>query len=349
MAPVLFSSMRRICPIVLVCIALLARTGWAEELVPVRILTEPPGAEVYLDGVPRGETPATLHVPAGRHSLFLFLRGMLPIERVVTWAPGERPILRETLRRQSGGIVVLSDPPGAEVFLDGRRLGAAPFAFEKLPSGVHELKITKPGFDPLITRVHLDSDEPNVVAVRLHGPPVFLWVEGPPGSQVYLDGSYAGEVTAEALGIKIRPGRHELRIERHGFASVQTLQIEPGQDAFAFAGEMKRIPGVVVTQPPRLNPRWFGVAFGATAVVAGGAVAISSAMQAAAARQDYEQAWRVADIAAARKRVENANRRVIWASGSAVVGGLAGMWFWPSEAPTVTILPPTVLLAWRLP
>lgn len=321
----------------------------AGELIPVRIATEPAGAAIYINGVRRGETPTVLHLPTGKHEVFLYQPGMIPIKRSVDWDASDRPIMNLALRPQRGGLVVISDPPGADAFLDGRALGKTPLAFEGLPPGNHRLVLRREGFDPHETRITLDADTPQVVDVRLTGPPVYLWVEARGGTHIYLDGSYAGQVTDEALGLRVRPGRHEVRMVHSGFASLQHIELEPGRDGFVAAGRMHRIPGYVPPETSRLNPRWFGVAAGIGVATAGTVVTGVSLVQAHSARSEYEQAWRLAEIRDSRDRVEAANRRIMFGAVATVVGGAGAWWAWPSpDAPSVAWRGDAIILSWRL-
>ncbi len=337
--------------LILGCVLAILNAGRAaaDELVPVRITTDPPGARVFIDGVPRSETPSVLHVPVGRHEVFVLKDGLWPVKTTVQWASGDRPILKISLRKQHGGLVVVSDPPGSDVLLDGRRLGNTPLAYEGLPGGTHRLTLRKEGFHPYETSLTLDENDAHVVDVRLDGPPVYLWVEARKNARVYIDGSYAGEITGETLGLKVRPGRHEVRIEHNGFASVQQIELKPGRDAMIAEGPMRRIPGYVAPTTARLDPRWFGVVAGSATALAGVTLAGVSAYQAHTARTDYDASWQRAGLADARERIEAANTRVWIGTAGAAVGALATWLFWPTEesAPAVAVTPDSVTLSFR--
>ncbi len=244
----------------------------AQELINLRVNSEPEGAEVFIDGISRGETPASLQLPSGEHDLFLYKKGYVPERRRVTWNAGDRPSIKETLRPQRGGLVVISDPPGAKVFLNRRSLGLAPFAYENIKPGPYELELSLDGFDTYKTDISIDEQDPNVVRVRLTGPPVRVYVEAGAGSRVYLDGSFAGEVTGESLSFPARPGRHELRIELNGFASVEQIQLQPGQDAILAPGAFRRMPDIQTRETAKLSPRWYLVGAAIVTTVAGVAV-----------------------------------------------------------------------------
>lgn len=326
-----------------------AGTARAEDLVAVRVETDPAGAVIYVDGMPRGETPASLALPTGEHELFLHKPGFLPAKRKVTWAAGERPSLRETLRAQRGGLVVIVDPPGSKVYFDERYLGTTPLAFENLPPGEHDISVRRDGFEPYEATLRVSEEEPKVITARLQGPPVGLFVEADPGSRIYLDGSFAGEITSGTLSMNVRAGVHELRIEKNNFASVQRLSLEPGQDAFVGPGKMTRIPGLLgQRQSVKLNPRWYLVAAGGAVALGGTGLGVYSALTAVSARDDYERAFRRGEIADARERIETYNLLTLVGAGVAVLGAGGAAWAWPRGGEAdVAVGPRGVVVSWR--
>lgn len=326
----------------------------ADELVSVRIATDPPGARIFIDGLERGETPASLSLPAGAHDVFLYKKGLMPVRKRAEWAPGDRPIYNEPLREQRGGLVVIADPPGTEVLFDGRLLGASPLAFENLPAGSHVIELRKPGFTTERETIEIGESAVHELAMRLDGPPVGLFIEAEPGSSVYLDGSYAGEVTGETLSLRARAGSHELRIEHNGFASVQQILLEPGRDAILGPGPMTRIPQAATGErkTARLNPRWYWVGTSGVVALSGAVLAVRSSIEAGKARDDYEAAHRRADIEDARDRVGLQNILVGVGLGVSALGaaGVAVAWPWGDDASvSLEAGPDAARVAWRFP
>jgi hypothetical protein len=336
--------------VILCAVAWFAYPAFAQgqDSVSPRIASEPEGAEIFVDGISRGETPASLQLPSGEHDLFIYKKEYAPVRRKVTWNPGERPFIKEMLRKQHGGLVVISDPPGAQVFLNRRPLGLAPLSYENIPQGPYQLEMTLDGFVSYTAEVSIDDIDPNEIRVRLEGPPVKVFVEAEPGALVYLDGSFAGEVTGESLSFPARPGQHELRIEVHGFASVEKIKLQPGQDASVAPGTLRRIPGMQQRETARLSPRWYLVGASAVVTAIGVTVGTLGAVEAHRQRDDYDHAWRRGDIETARTGVEKGNRQFWIGSALAVAGGAGAFFAWPpSNGVTVTADPHSLSLAWR--
>src|SRR5574340_1815223 len=51
------------------------------------------------------------------------------------------------LAAADGSLRVKADVTGAEVYLDGRNVGAAPLMIHSLPGGTHKLVLVKPGYE----------------------------------------------------------------------------------------------------------------------------------------------------------------------------------------------------------
>ena len=69
-----------------------------------------------------------------------------------------------------GTLVVDSRPPGAAVFIDGRRAGVTPLTMTIAP-GPHTVRMEHAGYRPGTTRVVVKAGERGRVAARLEGGP----------------------------------------------------------------------------------------------------------------------------------------------------------------------------------
>ncbi len=122
--------------------------------------TDPPGAEVSIDGAARGATPASVGgLTPGRAQLELRLSGWHPHAMVVFLEPGENRYSQTLTREEvtTASLQVFSEPSGAEVWLNDRRTDrVTPARFEDLPSGSYRVKVAKGGFQAYETKVTLE-------------------------------------------------------------------------------------------------------------------------------------------------------------------------------------------------
>ncbi len=115
------------------------------------VTSEPPGAEVTLDGAPVGRTPAVVEdVWLSRpHELVVEAQGAKQYTMALEPEPGK--IVRRvhaTLQSSLGRLTIESVPPGAEVRLDGRIVGTTPITVPQVKvDAPHRLDLTLPGYE----------------------------------------------------------------------------------------------------------------------------------------------------------------------------------------------------------
>ncbi|MDP1831908.1 MAG: serine/threonine-protein kinase [Geothrix sp.] len=116
---------------------------------PSRVLSiesRPAGAEVFLDGTPLGRTPLRQVVVKGKaETLRLEKPDFLPLEVRIQ---AEDRDLSLRLQPAPFEVAVASEPPGAEVFLDGEPKGRTPLSVPVPGEGTHQLRLTLEGHQP---------------------------------------------------------------------------------------------------------------------------------------------------------------------------------------------------------
>jgi hypothetical protein len=117
----------------------------------VTLKTLPPGADAVVDGKNFGPTPVSIDaLPAGAHVVVFRLpyHEELSVELSVGEGESAAPLYR--LERQLGGLLLVTDPPGATVYVDGRAYGKAEptFDWRNLPAGTHHVRVELAGYRP---------------------------------------------------------------------------------------------------------------------------------------------------------------------------------------------------------
>jgi outer membrane cobalamin receptor len=197
-----------------------ARIG--DRVALLRVVSDPPGATIYVDRRelgPRGTTPRVLALPAGPHRVFVEKEGWtatgsdavtLTVGGEVTSSARLDPVLAEV--RVEGG------PAGAEVRLDdpeGEILGHLP-ATLAVPPGPHLLVVTAPGHRPGRYPVQLDARTPARVVAELARMTGSLVVDAPErGALIEMDGRAVGFAPTVLDGVP--EGDHAVRVTLAGF------------------------------------------------------------------------------------------------------------------------------------
>jgi len=201
------------------------------------VQTEPAGATVTLRRgdrvVATGPSPFAQTLDEGEYALSVEHPDYRTIgERVRVHAGKVYVVIVEMSQGHFlGYLQVVSDPPGANVFIDGREQGAAgqtPFR-SVVDTGTHHLTLERAGFAPEERDVEVDVGAElrlNVPLARVDYGRLRV-VASQPHARVLVDGEEVGEVPYEG---QVSPGSHEVEVEADGMKTFSAdVTIERGQ------------------------------------------------------------------------------------------------------------------------
>ncbi len=196
------------------------------------MVSEPEGAEVSSGGIAMGNTPLLITtLPQGIHRLSLALPGYQTKEISVN-LKGRTP-LRESVRllADSGTVTVDSDPPGAEVLINGIARGTTPCRIERIPGGSVKLEIRQAGFIPHSRDIALAAGEEQRVNVALQPLPGSLTIVSIPAqARVYVNNEFKGESPCTLDNTE--PGEYRVRVEMPGHTPVaRNVTVLKGQSS----------------------------------------------------------------------------------------------------------------------
>jgi formylglycine-generating enzyme required for sulfatase activity len=227
-----------------------AKVAPAQTLLPgeLRVFSVPTGAEVRVDGVVAGTTPATIKSQPSEQALRLevFLRGYRRVEQAVTLQPKEvRSVNVGTLTAENGSLelrltnaeVRMAD---LAIRIDGRTvnagpaLAAAPFRLDGLEVGSRTVEIVHPDYEPWRQAVTVRDQEMTAVNVELKPKPGTVACETTPaGARVVINGGDQHDTTfidsrtqAESLTPlrgALPPGEYTLRFELKGYKAATRM------------------------------------------------------------------------------------------------------------------------------
>ena len=146
-----------------------------QELGQAGFDSTPSGAEVYVDGQPVGTTPLTnVRLAAGSHQARFILEGVGEDTVDFTVRSGGYKSVSGVLRAQQGTLELTGNVGGANVFIDGSRVGTIPngsgrLTFENLSPGTHEITVTAPGFTTFVGEFEILSGQATSLSVSQMG------------------------------------------------------------------------------------------------------------------------------------------------------------------------------------
>lgn len=132
------------------------------------IFSEPSGAEVYLNGTLIGSTPIQNYkITPGKYKLEITKENYESNIIEVTVNPGESKNVSVTLSPIKGILEIVSDPLGAEVYINGTLIGTTPIKEYQVVPGVYEVKVVKEGYLGYGTTITIKPGETKSIVVAL--------------------------------------------------------------------------------------------------------------------------------------------------------------------------------------
>jgi len=171
----------------------------------------------------------------------------------------DQELARIRARRLEGESVlrVESDPPGAEVVLDGRPAGTTPISLRGLKSGDHVVELRRDGYVSESRRVSIQAGNGDVLRAELKPRAGVVRVPGARAGDVVKmltrDGRPARSVTAGPEGgaefASMPLGDYDVVVERRGHEPARgRAVVEEGRVVVVSALEFKEKPGTLAVQ-----------------------------------------------------------------------------------------------------
>jgi formylglycine-generating enzyme required for sulfatase activity len=188
--------------------------GWAD----VEVSTNPPGAEILLDGETLGQTPASVELLAGVRELEIRKAGFRTERRTLSIVAGQPEVLPLVELQEAGGFIdIQSEPPGAAVNIAGRFEGNTPLQLEVAKGRNYKVQLRKAGYQPVTRAVDVDDGTPVLLAVDLQPNLGKVNVVATPAdATLYVDGRPVGNATQN---LELMAVPHRLEVRKEGFES----------------------------------------------------------------------------------------------------------------------------------
>jgi PEGA domain-containing protein len=215
--------------------------GSAAEPRPGRLAidTRPGHLEILLDGVHRGTSPLMLSVMPGAHTVII-RNGSAERVVPVTIAAGtdvtqyfEMSAVEPLLA--SGRLSVVTDPPGARVFVDGVARGISPVIVDELQAAEHRVSVTTDN-GPMERTVSVAAGGTASVVFSLSKSSTLA---GPVGGWLAVEAPFDVEIvehedlvgTSGARRIMIAAGRHDVVLANRtlGYRDARTIDVTAGK------------------------------------------------------------------------------------------------------------------------
>jgi len=199
--------------------------------------SEDAGAQIQIDGKPVGKSPYVAELPIGTHTVLIVPDKYYHQETRSVQVTAAGLALEIELQPSFGQLIVATNPPDAEILIDGRaidRKTTNPSKFPRLLSGEHTIEVRRQLYKPQQRTVQIEDEQTFSADFQLAADFGNLEVStSVPNVTVYVDGSRVGETTANSPVLRIPElvaGPHLVRVSKeHYVMEEQTVPVGDGK------------------------------------------------------------------------------------------------------------------------
>jgi eukaryotic-like serine/threonine-protein kinase len=198
----------------------------------IHVVTDVIGAVAVLHG-PAGraltqcQTPCSFNnLAPARYSLEVKKDGYQPVQTALQVQANSVSDQKLSLESLAKGLLVTSEPPGADVFINGaKQSGQTPVTLPLAP-GQYNLVLRLRGFDPYSESVQVKDNAQTEIGVKLTEKSAsrVAWAQvetNPKGADIWVDGNPTGKATPSR--IELPTGLHTVTMKLDGFQPVKRI------------------------------------------------------------------------------------------------------------------------------
>lgn len=201
------------------------------ETCTISVVSIPQEGVVFIDGTYAGATPLSeMPISSGTHMIVVNKEGYDDYTSNVSIEQGKHRDLIANLQKLTdrGTVTILTEPPGGNLYVDGKFRGVTPASVDNLILGRHEILIQKTGYEDYRDVISA-ATEKNIKYTEYLVPlpnSGFLSITSTPyGADVLIDERATGKTPTNLQ--RISAGKHSIRLVKAGywnFTGVLTIQ-----------------------------------------------------------------------------------------------------------------------------
>jgi len=202
----------------------------APGLGAIHVVTDVIGAAAMLHG-PSGRVVSQCLTPCSfnnltpdRYSLEVKKDGYQPIQTALQVKQGDVADQKLSLESLAKGLYIASDPPGADVFINGAKQSGQTPVILPLAAGQYNLILRLQGYDPYIGGVQVKENVQTQLRTKLNERSMthIAWAQvrsDPANAEIFVDGTSTGRFTPAR--IEVAAGTHVITLKLTGYRPVK--------------------------------------------------------------------------------------------------------------------------------
>jgi hypothetical protein len=181
------------------------------------VTSNPSGAELYVDGMYKGLTPANVTgLTVAIHEIRVSKTGYITSSINRSFSPGYDYFNVTLAALPPANLTIVSNPTGANLYIDSSYKGITPITVGPLSVGVHSMMLSMSGYDSYNSTIYLNagSNSHYVTLAQMPTAGNLTVTSNPTAAKVYVDGSLEGTTP---LAMSLSLGQHVIRLSKTGY------------------------------------------------------------------------------------------------------------------------------------
>lgn len=194
------------------------------DLIPINIIAEPTGAEIFIDGENKG-SGTTFQVSKGNHTIEIIKQGYKTVETEVNVTLDNILFNYPLVTLDPVPVKFSSKPAGATLFINSKEKGKTPTANFLFP-GEYNVRLSLSGFLSVNEKINITKDGKNefTYALAKNSGALSLSVSPLDAKVLINKEDFSGKSR-----IELAPGRYKIEVKKKGYYEIsETIDIELG-------------------------------------------------------------------------------------------------------------------------
>ena len=206
------------------------------ETATLVISTIPSDAEIFVDGKKVGTGYGSAAISVGSEHRYKVSRDYyIPEEDVVKSDEAVKITKQIELRPNFSYITIKTEPSGAEIYIDGKKVGTTPYLSEMIEFGRRRVELKKSGYEPYVKVVTIKPEEEentllsNVKLEAVRVPMGSLDLSSnPTGAVITINGRQYGQTPKTLTDLEV--GTYTVYFSKEGYQNLsQTVTVKDGK------------------------------------------------------------------------------------------------------------------------
>ncbi len=215
----------------------------------IYVKSSPSGADIYLDNIQTGKSaPATLQdVPAGQHFLKL-VKGNTIGSKTVTVKANDIVVENLKLVSARGGLKIYSNPPEAQIFIDGENYGKTPKVIKDISVGEHVVLLKLNDYDNFNKTVKVEYNQFGKVNGVLKKMGRLDIQSTPGGADIYINDKLYGQTPYHER--TFAKGTYIVVLKKEGYVNYKSKIKVESEKTTRITAHLKRFANLYLYSEP---------------------------------------------------------------------------------------------------